>query len=62
MGKGKYVTLDSYGETHENRLANVLIPTFAIILSAIAVPAALGIDITNINFQPNHETLRRTDG
>ena len=59
MGKGKYVTLDSYGETHENRLANVLIATFAIILSAIAVPAALGIDITNLN-PKNNDTTHRT--
>ena len=59
MGKGKYVTLDSYGETHGNRLVNVLIATFAIILSAIAVPAALGIDITNLNPQ-NNDTTHRT--
>lgn len=52
MGKGKYITLDSYGETHENRLGNVLVATFAIIIAVFTVPALLGVDITNINPQP----------
>lgn len=59
MGKGKYVHLDSYGETHENRLGNFFVFTFAIVISAITVGAALGIDITNINQTPNYEQLKR---
>ena len=61
MGKGKYITLDSYGETHENRLGNVLIATFAIIIASFTVPALLGVDITNITPQNNgtpHRTSR----
>jgi hypothetical protein len=61
MGKGKYITLDSYGETHENRLGNVLVATFAIIIAVFTVPALLGVDITNINPQPNNEAVRSTN-
>lgn len=53
MGKGKYITLDSYGETHENRLWSIGIALFALIIASISVPALMGIDITNINQQNN---------
>jgi len=53
MGKGKYITLDSYGENHENRLWSIGIALFALTLAAFTVPALIGIDITNINQQNN---------
>lgn len=54
MGKGKYVTLDSYGESHETRRGDIMVAAFAIIITTITVGAALGIDITSPNFTPQH--------
>lgn len=59
MGRGKYITLDSYGESHETRRTNLVVAAFAMIIACIAIPAALGIDITNIN-QQNNGTPHRT--
>jgi hypothetical protein len=59
MGKGKYITLDSYGESSENHLWSIGIALFALTIAAIAVPAAIGIDITNLN-QQNNGTPHRT--
>lgn len=50
MGKGKYIILDSYGEstkTRSNQLWSIGIALFALIIAAITVPALIGIDITN---------------
>jgi hypothetical protein len=52
MGKGKYVILDSYGETHENRLGSIAIALLALLLATISGMALLGVDPTNINPQP----------
>jgi len=52
MGKGKYVILDSYGETHENRLGSIAIALLALLLATISGMALLGVDLTNINPQP----------
>jgi len=66
MGKGKYITLDSYGETHETRLGSIAIALLALLLATISGMALLGVDPTNINPQSNpkqnHEALRRTNG
>lgn len=62
MGKGKYIILDSYGETHEtrsNRMWSYGIALFALTLAVFTVPALIGIDITNINPQ-THGTPHRT--
>lgn len=58
MGKGKYITLDSYGETHENRLWSIGIALFALIMASISVPALMGIDITKQNNGTPHRTSR----
>lgn len=58
MGKGKYITLDSYGETRENRLCAIGIALFALVITSFTVPALIGIDITNINQQNNDTTHR----
>ncbi len=50
MGRGKYIILDSYGEstkTRSNQLWSIGIALFALIIAAITVPALIGIDITN---------------
>ena len=52
MGKGKYVILDSYGETHENRLGSIAIALLALLLATISGTALLGVDLTKINPQP----------
>ncbi len=65
MGKGKYIILDSYGEsteTRSNQLWSYGIALFALIIAAFTVPALIGIDITNINSNPtqqNNGTSRR---
>lgn len=51
IGKGKYVILDSYGETHENRLGSIAIALLALLLATISGMALLGVDPTNINPQ-----------
>ena len=52
MGKGKYVILDSYGETHENRLGSIAIALLALLLATISGAALVGVDLTKINPQP----------
>ena len=52
MGKGKYITLDSYGETHETRHWSIAIALLALLLAAISGMALVGVDPTKINPQP----------
>ena len=64
MGKGKYVILDSYGETHETRLGSIAIALLALLLATISGMALLGVDPTNINPQSNFDnngTTHRTN-
>ena len=62
MGKGKYVHMDSYSENHETHpVTNFLMALFVIAITAMTAGAIVGIDITNPK-QPQHETLRRTNG
>ena len=51
MGKGKYVILDSYGETHENRLGSIAIALLALLLATISGAALVGVDLTKSNPQ-----------
>ncbi len=58
VGRGKYITLDSYhsyGESHENRRWSVCIALFSIIIATISATALLGVDITQVNPQPIQE-------
>jgi len=52
MGKGKYVILDSYDETHENRLGSIAIALLVLLLATISGAALVGVDLTKINPQP----------
>ena len=56
MGKGKYINLDSYGETHENRLGSIGVTLLALLLAAITGMALVGVDPTKSNPQPTHQT------
>ena len=66
MGKGKYIILDSYGESHETRPWSIAIALLALLLAAISGMALVGVDPTNINPQTNpqqnNEALRRING
>ena len=46
MGKGKYITLDSYGETHETRHRSIAIALLSLALATITATSLLGVDIT----------------
>ena len=56
MGKGKYVTLDSYPETHKNRGGNIFVVLLSLLLAAITGMALVGVDPTNINPQPSTQS------
>jgi hypothetical protein len=47
MGKGKYVTLDSYGESHETRPWSLAIAFFSVIITVITATALVGVDVTS---------------
>ena len=59
LGKGKFVHLDSYGESHETRRGDIMVAALAIIITTVTVGAALGIDITSPNSTP-HVTPHRS--
>ena len=51
MGQGKYITLDSYGESHETRRWSIAIATFSVIIATITATALVGVDMTQLNPQ-----------
>ena len=55
MGKGKYITLDSYGESHETRPWSLAIALFSVIITVITATALVGVDVTQINPQSIQE-------
>ena len=59
MGKGKYITLDSYGESHETRRSNVVVFLLASIIATITIAAALGVDVTFPSTQQHHDIQSR---
>jgi hypothetical protein len=60
MGKGKYITLDSYGETHENRRWSLAIALFSIVITVITATALVGVDITDPSPRQHHVIHDRT--
>jgi hypothetical protein len=56
MGKGKYVILDSYGESSKTRLGSIAIALLALLLATISGAALVGVDLTKTNPQPTHQT------
>ena len=60
MGKGKYITLDSYGESHETRRSDVVVFLLASIIAAITIAAALGVDVTQFKTQSQQEQINAT--
>jgi hypothetical protein len=56
-GEGKYVHLDSYGESYETHPLLTFVGTlFVIAIASITVGAMLGVDITNVS----SPTIQRT--
>lgn len=60
MGRGKYITLDSYGESHGTRRWSVCIALFSITIATISATALLGVDMTQVNPQPTKEQINAT--
>lgn len=61
LGKGKFMHLDSYGESRKTRQWNLFIGVIAVAISSLTVGAMLGIDITAPNSAPDYEQLHRPD-
>ncbi len=55
MGRGKYVHMDSYPETHETRpVTKFLMSLFVIGIAVMTTGAMLGIDITSPSTPHRH--------
>ena len=54
MGKGKYVTLDSYPAQPKSKLWSVGIALFVSIIAIITAGALAGVDVTQLNPQSQH--------
>ena len=63
MGRGKYIILDSYGESHETRRGSIAVAIFSIIIAVISASALLGVDITSpvtpVTHHDNQDRTRR---
>lgn len=61
MGRGKYVQMDSYPETHETRpVTNFLMSLFVIGIAAMTTCAVLGFDVTSPSTPHRHVDTNRT--
>jgi hypothetical protein len=60
MGKGKYVTLDSYPVQPESKLWSVGIALFSIIITIISAGALAGVDVTQLSPQTQHGIQSRS--
>jgi hypothetical protein len=54
MGRGKYIHLDSYGESHGTRRWSVGIALFSIVIAAITATALVDVDITDPSLKQHH--------
>jgi len=60
MGKGKYITLDSYGKSNETRRWSVAIALFSLVITTITATALVGVDITDPSPKQHHDIHNRT--
>jgi len=60
LGPNRYITLDSYGESRQNRRTNFLCTIFIIALVAITGGAMVGVDITDPNLYLNQQNNGNT--
>jgi hypothetical protein len=56
---GRYVQLDSYGESHETPGSQLLVLVLGVLISALTVGALFGADITQFNPQHNNGNTQR---
>lgn len=63
MGRGKYVCMDSYPETHETRpVTSFLMTLFVLGTAVITAGAMLGIDVTSPTTPHRYVDTSRTGG
>ena len=60
LGKGRYIHLDSYGESRETRRWSVAIALFSLVITTIAATALVGVDITDPSPKQHHDIQNRT--
>jgi hypothetical protein len=58
MGKNKYITLDSYHESHETLRSKLLQALFVIIIASITGSAMVGVDLIQLPSTSNHVLTR----
>jgi hypothetical protein len=58
MGKNKYITLDSYHESHETLRSKLLQAIFVIIIASITGSAMVGVDLIQLPSNSNHVLTR----
>lgn len=59
LDKGRYVHLDSYGESNlSHRIGQALCAIVVLCIAAITAGAMVGVDITNPSPQPTYGTQR----
>jgi hypothetical protein len=58
MGKNKYITLDSYDESHETLCSKLLQAFFVIIIASITGSAMVGVDLIQLPSTNNNVLTR----
>ena len=58
LGPGRYIRLDSYGESRETRRFNILCTLVVIAITCMTATAMVGVDITNLNPQQTEDAPR----
>ncbi len=58
MGKNKYITLDSYHESHETLRSKLLQALFVIIIASITGSAMVGVDLIQFPSTNNNVLTR----
>lgn len=58
MGKNKYITLDSYHESHETLRSKLLQAIFVIIIASITGSAMVGVDLIQFPSTNNNVLTR----
>jgi hypothetical protein len=58
MGKNKYITLDSYHESHETLRSKLLQALFVIIIASVTGSAMVGVDLIQLPSTNNNVLTR----
>jgi len=60
LGNGRYIHLDSYGESCETRRWSFAIALFSLVITTITATALVGVDITDPSPKQHHDIHNRT--